>query len=98
MAAYANQTEPAPEGLPPFLTMVVEAMAFQSVTTFWAGSMPLPAVIIQTSAARNVLFFMSRPLAKFTEVPHLGWALQARQCKGRPPNAICVSKPKLLHS
>src|ERR1019366_5230064 len=37
---YANQTEDAPGDLPPFVTMVVEAMEFQSVTTLPAWIIP----------------------------------------------------------
>jgi hypothetical protein len=33
---YANQTPEATEALPPLVTMVVDAIVFQSVTTFCA--------------------------------------------------------------
>src|SRR5262249_9287006 len=36
MLVYANQTPEATEALPPLVTMVVEAIVFQSVTTFCA--------------------------------------------------------------
>src|SRR5215831_6675266 len=36
MLVYANQTPEATEALPPFVTIVVEAIVFQSVTTFCA--------------------------------------------------------------
>src|SRR5215471_2941065 len=36
MLVYANQTPDGVEAFPPFLTMAVDAMAFQSVTAFAA--------------------------------------------------------------
>ena len=47
--------------------IVVEAMAFHSVTTFWAGSMLGQATMIQTvqtNKGKNLFRFMARLLSK----------------------------------
>src|SRR2546427_5819992 len=58
MLVYANHTPEAVEGLPPFATIVAEAFAFHSVTTFWAWDPAGTSTDPRNNRARSHVDFM----------------------------------------
>src|SRR5437899_11917041 len=58
MLVYANQTPEAVEGLPPLATIVAEACAFHSVTTFWAWDPAGTSTDPRNNRARSHVDFM----------------------------------------
>src|SRR5947209_14115080 len=59
MLVHANHTPEAVEGLPPFATIVAEAFAFHSVTTFWAWDPAGTSTDPRNNRARSHVDFMT---------------------------------------
>src|SRR5579859_3878002 len=107
MLLYANHTDEVAEGFPPFATIAVEAIPFQSVTTFCACEGVQDANVARIGAARKKLSLMVRPPGFHHRIPsffsgrvgycmHHGGLPESSQGTRSPLNPIPSSSRKWL--
>src|SRR5262249_56481113 len=99
MLTYANHTDEVADGLPPFATIVVEAIAVQSVTAFWAcdsTDVSVAAVNSPTTHSRDLLFMLAsiRVAEERTREASLPRPDLSGQCTRPPSRPI----PSSLHN
>src|SRR5216684_1254910 len=103
MLVYANQTDEVAEGLPPFATIVLDAIPFQSVTTFCANNgAPVINVARIGVVSHNLDFMVSPPAC--SPVPALcprrvrAWCAPCRRPLDRVKTHAVLAVPFFPHS